>query len=150
MKKAIQRSAVPVTRPGLKSCLTGEPSALRTPVKVVLLRSASGAILCSAAAICSGGAFLSTMKRTDSGRTVQRTGVSRIGRMPPRITRSAAVSTEQTANTGHLSPRSSPDGYGADEDAVLGMRLGSRHGATRAHRPGLSPVPLPDLWQAIQ
>src|SRR5215208_3630313 len=31
---------------------------------------------------------------------------------PARSTRSAAVSTEQTANTGHLSPRSSPDGYG--------------------------------------
>ena len=26
---------------------------------------------------------------------------------------------------------------GADEDAVLGMRIASRHGATRAHRPGL-------------
>jgi hypothetical protein len=32
---------------------------------------------------------------------------------------------------------------GADEDAVLGMRVGRRSGATRAHRPGLSPVPLP-------
>src|SRR5215212_4686587 len=32
---------------------------------------------------------------------------------------------------------------GADEDAVLGMWIASRHGATRAHCPGLSPVPLP-------
>src|SRR3954462_14922611 len=39
---------------------------------------------------------------------------------------------------------------GADEDAVLGMRVGSCDGATRAHRPGLSPVPLPCLWQAVQ
>src|SRR3954453_18628959 len=39
---------------------------------------------------------------------------------------------------------------GADEDAVLGMRVGSRDGATRAHRPGLSPVPLPCMWQAVQ
>src|SRR5215203_1216999 len=31
---------------------------------------------------------------------------------------------------------------GADADAVLGMRIGSRVRATRAHRPGLSPVPL--------
>jgi hypothetical protein len=39
---------------------------------------------------------------------------------------------------------------GADEDAVLGLWVGSRDGATRAHRPGLSPVPLPRLWQAVQ
>src|SRR5215212_6075763 len=39
---------------------------------------------------------------------------------------------------------------GADEDAVLGMRIGSCDRATRAHRPGLSPVPLPGLWQAVQ
>src|SRR3954470_13020203 len=39
---------------------------------------------------------------------------------------------------------------GADEDAVLGMRLGSRDGATRAHRPGLSPVPLSRVRQAVQ
>src|SRR5215204_132833 len=32
---------------------------------------------------------------------------------------------------------------GADADAVLGMWIGSRNRATRAHRPGLSPVPLP-------
>ena len=37
-----------------------------------------------------------------------------------------------------------------DEDAVLGMRIGRRHGASRAHRPGLSPLPLPCLWQAVQ
>src|SRR4051812_16384435 len=29
------------------------------------------------------------------------------------------------------------------------MRIGSRDGVTRAHRPGLSPVPLPRLWQAF-
>src|SRR4051794_1707549 len=39
---------------------------------------------------------------------------------------------------------------GADEDAVLGMRIGSRDGATRAHRPGLSPVPLSRVRQAVQ
>src|SRR5829696_5629612 len=39
---------------------------------------------------------------------------------------------------------------GADEDAVLGMRIGSRDRATRAHCPGLSPVPLPSLRQAVQ
>src|SRR3954467_5800352 len=39
---------------------------------------------------------------------------------------------------------------GADEDAVLGMRIGSCHGASRAHRPGLSPVPLPYVRQAVQ
>src|SRR4051812_38041627 len=38
----------------------------------------------------------------------------------------------------------------ADEDAVLGMRIGGRHGAIGAHRPGLLPVPLPGLWQAVQ
>src|SRR4051794_41869753 len=30
---------------------------------------------------------------------------------------------------------------GVDENAVLGMRIGSCDGATRAHRPGLPPVP---------
>src|SRR5215213_7423730 len=39
---------------------------------------------------------------------------------------------------------------GADEDAVLGMRIGSRDRATRAHRPGLSPVPLSGVRQAVQ
>src|SRR5215211_3993791 len=39
---------------------------------------------------------------------------------------------------------------GADEDAVLGMRIGSRDRATRAHCPGLSPVPLPYVRQAVQ
>src|SRR4051794_30568291 len=39
---------------------------------------------------------------------------------------------------------------GADEDAVLGMRIGSRDGATRAHRPGLSPVPLSRVRHAVQ
>src|SRR5687768_4760060 len=39
---------------------------------------------------------------------------------------------------------------GAGEDAVFGMRIGSRVGATRAHRPGLSPVPLPYVRQAVQ
>src|SRR3954462_9922969 len=39
---------------------------------------------------------------------------------------------------------------GVDENAVLGMRIGSCDGATRAHRPGLSPVPLPHMWQAVQ
>ncbi len=39
---------------------------------------------------------------------------------------------------------------GADADAVLGMRIGGGDGATRAHRPGLSPVPLPCMWQTVQ
>src|SRR5690349_3532329 len=39
---------------------------------------------------------------------------------------------------------------GADEDAVLGMRVASRDGAARAHGPGLSPVPLPRVRQAVQ
>src|SRR3954465_10943290 len=39
---------------------------------------------------------------------------------------------------------------GADADAVLGMRIGSCDGATRAPRPGLSPVPLPHVRQAVQ
>src|SRR3954453_23546578 len=39
---------------------------------------------------------------------------------------------------------------GADEDAVLGMRIGSRDGATGAHRLGLSPVPLSRVRQAVQ
>src|SRR3954451_711147 len=30
------------------------------------------------------------------------------------------------------------------------MRIGSCDGATGAHRPGLPPVPLPRLWQAVQ
>src|SRR5215212_3514332 len=38
----------------------------------------------------------------------------------------------------------------ADEDAVLGMRIGGRDGAIGAHLPGLSPVPLPGLRQAVQ
>src|SRR3954470_11457227 len=38
---------------------------------------------------------------------------------------------------------------GADEDAVLGMRIASRVGATRAHRPGLSPVLLSRVRQAV-
>src|SRR4051812_36222668 len=39
---------------------------------------------------------------------------------------------------------------GADEDAVLEMWVGSSDRAAGAHRPGLSPVPLPRLWQAVQ
>jgi hypothetical protein len=39
---------------------------------------------------------------------------------------------------------------GADKNAVYRMRLGSRDGATGAHRPGLPPVPLPRLWQTVQ
>ena len=39
---------------------------------------------------------------------------------------------------------------GADEDAVLGMRVGSCDRATGAHRPGLPPVPLPRMRQAVQ
>jgi hypothetical protein len=39
---------------------------------------------------------------------------------------------------------------GVDADAVLGMRIGSRDRATRAHHPGLSPLPLPGMWQAVQ
>src|SRR3954471_8853675 len=39
---------------------------------------------------------------------------------------------------------------GADEDAVLGMWIAGRDGAARAHRPGLSPVPLPRMRQAVQ
>src|SRR5215203_4466792 len=39
---------------------------------------------------------------------------------------------------------------GVDEDAVYRMWLGSRDRAIRAHRSGLSPVPLPSLRQAVQ
>src|SRR3954470_11848124 len=39
---------------------------------------------------------------------------------------------------------------GVDADAVLGMRIGSCDRAPRAHRPGLSPVPLSCMWQAVQ
>src|SRR4051795_6221517 len=39
---------------------------------------------------------------------------------------------------------------GVDADAVLGMWIRSRDGAARAHRPGLSPVPLPRMRQAVQ
>src|SRR3954462_513587 len=39
---------------------------------------------------------------------------------------------------------------GVDEDAVLGMRIGSCDRVPRAHRPGLSPVPLPDMRQVVQ
>src|SRR5829696_4756920 len=39
---------------------------------------------------------------------------------------------------------------GADEDAVLGMRIGGGDRAAGAHRPGLSPVPLPYVRQAVQ
>src|SRR5215207_5876681 len=39
---------------------------------------------------------------------------------------------------------------GVDEDAVYRMWLGSRDRATRAHRSGLPPVPLPSLRQAVQ
>src|SRR5215203_4545018 len=39
---------------------------------------------------------------------------------------------------------------GVDADAVLGMRIRSCDGATRAHRPGLPPVPLPYVRQAVQ
>src|SRR5215218_1162411 len=52
-------------------------------------------------------------------------------------------------------PKRAPLGIGpashgrVDEDAVLGMRIGRRDGATRAHHPGLSPVPLPCMWQAV-
>ena len=38
----------------------------------------------------------------------------------------------------------------ADEDAVLGMWVGSCDRAIRAHRPGLPPVPLPRVRQAVQ
>jgi hypothetical protein len=37
-----------------------------------------------------------------------------------------------------------------NEDAVLGLWLAGRDGAIGAHRPGLSSVPLPGLWQAVQ
>src|SRR5215218_10338839 len=65
---------------------------------------------------------------------------------PARSTRSAAVSTEQTANTGHLSPRSSPDGYegggaGLDEDGGVGHGRALRGGVTRRNGPG---HPRPD------
>ena len=36
------------------------------------------------------------------------------------------------------------------EDAVHRVRIGGGDGATRAHRPGLSPVPLPRVRQAVQ
>src|SRR4051812_7593977 len=39
---------------------------------------------------------------------------------------------------------------GVDEDAVLGMRIGGGDRAAGAHRPGLSPVPLPHVRQAVQ
>ena len=39
---------------------------------------------------------------------------------------------------------------GVDEDAVYRMWLGSRDRATRAHRPGLPPVPLSGVRQAVQ
>src|SRR3954464_16084075 len=39
---------------------------------------------------------------------------------------------------------------GVDADAVLGMRIRSCVGATRAYRPGLSPLPLSCMWQAVQ
>ena len=39
---------------------------------------------------------------------------------------------------------------GADADAVRGMWVAGHHGATGAHHPGLSPVPLPRLWPAVQ
>jgi hypothetical protein len=39
---------------------------------------------------------------------------------------------------------------GAGEDAVLGMRVGGGDRAAGAHRPGLWPLPLPCMWQAVQ
>ncbi len=41
-----------------------------------------------------------------------------------------------------------PHGRG-ERDAVRGMRVRGGHGATRGHRPGLSQVPLPPVWQAV-
>src|SRR3954447_10059037 len=46
------------------------------------------------------------------------------------------------ANEGSVGYRAASQ-TGMDEDAVLGIWIAGRHGATRAHRPGLSPVPLP-------
>src|SRR3954453_13424262 len=39
---------------------------------------------------------------------------------------------------------------GADEDAVLGLWVAGRDGAAGAHRPGLPPVPLSCVRQAVQ
>src|SRR3954469_14794055 len=39
---------------------------------------------------------------------------------------------------------------GVDEDAVLGMWVAGGDGATGAHSPRLSPVPLPRVRQAVQ
>jgi SWIB/MDM2 domain len=52
--------------------------------------------------------------------------------------------------TGAWSGIGPPLTEGVDEDAVLGMWVAGRHGAIRAHCPGLSPVPLPRMWQAVQ
>src|SRR4051812_7133660 len=54
------------------------------------------------------------------------------------------------ADGGLVGYRAASHGGGADEDAVLGMRVGSCDGAARAYRPRLSPLPLPTLRQAIQ
>src|SRR3954469_18345076 len=53
------------------------------------------------------------------------------------------------ADEGSIGYRAASHG-GAGEDAVLGLWVGGRDGATRAHRPGLPPVPLPGLRQAVQ
>src|SRR3954451_13614887 len=53
------------------------------------------------------------------------------------------------ADEGSLGYRAASHG-GVGENAVLGMRIGSRDRATRARRPGLPPVPLPRVWQAVQ
>ena len=39
---------------------------------------------------------------------------------------------------------------GGGEMRCIGMRIGGRDGAARAHRPGLPPVPLPHVRQAVQ
>src|SRR4051812_8789689 len=46
------------------------------------------------------------------------------------------------ADEGSIGYRAASHG-GVGENAVLGLWVGGRDGATRAHRPGLPPVPLP-------
>src|SRR5215213_9043050 len=53
------------------------------------------------------------------------------------------------ADEGSVGYRAAPH-EGVDEDAVLGMWIAGRDGAARAHRPGLSSVPLPRVRQAVQ
>src|SRR3954471_310492 len=53
------------------------------------------------------------------------------------------------ADEGSLGYRATSHG-GVGENAVLAMWIASCDGPTRAHRPGLPPVPLPRVRQAVQ